>query len=489
MSRAFGVFLTTFMASIGMICGAALSLPLRLTPYRPRTVEELPHPHHVPKYRDGVSFRFAMVHDVIHERFPRHGAAYYTERNRRVRETLQSMLSAKSLADPARQMYFDLLDDLGVGLEAIGLRKEATQVMRDKLEQQHVLGFEGRSLYTTYANLGTFLIHDNFGPARQGDLEARHRLREGLKYIRLSIDVNPEAHFGREVWQANAVEYMLSALEDPRILRKYDFIGNRLDAEIDPMTRRCFEDGNMAHYQRRWAADYLKIPRMAGRDKLSQDARMGITTVGAEEGWNKAWLPRAVPFDEPSLGLIGMWRLGGGANPHSAQTLGEIMLRVGQRYIAWCAFERAAILKERYWPDPALQEELVAHCRQRQQLIEQQLPAAERALLRTRFEEELRFGKTYQQQYQEYEAKRIADGLALGDEHFYDEFHATHPQIASLSGDEERFLAEIRPFPRIPVEAMTLFAGLFAFCTAWATTRWTRTPRAVKAEEAASRPL
>ena len=46
---------------------------------------------------------------------------------------------------------------------------------------------------------------------------------------------------------------------------------------------------------------------------------------------------KPVPFDEPALGIIGMWRQGGGANPHFALALGETMLRVGQRYIAWCA--------------------------------------------------------------------------------------------------------------------------------------------------------
>src|SRR5262245_41322264 len=49
-----------------------------------------PLPHHFPKYPGGVSLRFAMVHDVIHERFPWHGRAYYEERNRRVREALKA---------------------------------------------------------------------------------------------------------------------------------------------------------------------------------------------------------------------------------------------------------------------------------------------------------------------------------------------------------------------------------------------------------------
>ena len=51
----------------------------------------LPFPHHIPKTPGGVSLRFAMVQDVIHERFARHGRAYYAERNRRAREDLAGL--------------------------------------------------------------------------------------------------------------------------------------------------------------------------------------------------------------------------------------------------------------------------------------------------------------------------------------------------------------------------------------------------------------
>ena len=59
-------------------------------------------------------------------------------------------------------------------------------------------------------------------------------------------------------------------------------------------------------------------------------------------------------FDEPCLGIVGMWRQGGGANPHFALALAETMLRVGQRYVAWTAYERASRLAERFWPDDAM---------------------------------------------------------------------------------------------------------------------------------------
>src|SRR5215470_13905705 len=50
-----------------------------------------PLPHHVAPSPDTASFRFAMVHDVIHERYPRHGAAYYAERERLAREKMADL--------------------------------------------------------------------------------------------------------------------------------------------------------------------------------------------------------------------------------------------------------------------------------------------------------------------------------------------------------------------------------------------------------------
>ncbi len=361
----------------GLITGEKIRLPGQADP----VIREFPLPHHVPKYKDGISLRFAMVQDVIHERFPRHGEAYYLERNRQARKTL----AEKGLHDDA---YFGLCDDLGAGLDYLKQDDEAVRVLRDKLCEQECLGYKDRQLYTTYANLGTFLIHGNARGALSGDAAARERLREGLSFIRKSIEVNPEAHFGREVWQAVAVEYMLAVSENPKLLLEYDMIGNRLMDAVDPSQADCVHDKAMYSVQgaNRGAEAALRdeYSPWGGPENVRQ---YFITNVGAENGWKKA-VPAAnaepVPFDEPTLGIIGMWRLGGGASPHFALALGEIMLRVGQRYIAWCAYERAIGLADRVWPDADLQRQFAEHCRNRQTLIEQQLPAAEAAQLRPR---------------------------------------------------------------------------------------------------------
>jgi hypothetical protein len=453
-------------AIIGVVVDCAGAMPRASRPAPPATV--YPLPHLIPKYPGGVALRLAMVHDVIHERVPKHGPAYYTQRNREVRGELAKLEKSPSDSRTMTVRYFALLDDLGSGLDRLGDDDEAVNVLREKLRQQQVQGRKGRDLYTTYANLGTFLIHGNFKRAMQGDAEAKARLREGLQFIHKSIEVNPEAHFGREIWQAVAVEFQLAVCANPKLLLQYDMVGDRLAAAIDPLPLRCYQD------------NWLRAGKEQDADRFLDDTsahtareglRLDITTVGAEEGWSDAVYAshtKPVPFDEPVLGIIGMWRLGGGANPHFALALGEIMLRVGQRYIAWCAYERAADMQERLSSDADIRRQFVAHCRARQEVIEKQLPDSERTDLRSRFRAELAFGQRFQQAYQEYEARRIAEGVPLEEAHFYDAFHAEHGPIASPVGQSDKVLAipDHLEFPRVPFGSMVFFAGLCAFLTA-----------------------
>src|SRR5262249_7866251 len=130
-----------------------------------------PLPHHVPRQPDGVALRFAMVHDVLHDRFPRHGMAYYAERNRLTRQRLDRLKAGPWPAGKPPADYFPLLDDLAVGLAQAGEPGEALGVLRDKLRQQLQAGQEGRELYPTYANLGAVLLLGPLRQARPGNAE------------------------------------------------------------------------------------------------------------------------------------------------------------------------------------------------------------------------------------------------------------------------------------------------------------------------------
>lgn len=429
----------------------------------------LPLPHHFSKYPDGVSLRFAMVHDVIHERFPWHGPAYYEERNRVVRGQLTPEEEKLARGEKPSPTYFTLLDDLGVGLDRLGKHQDAIALIRDKLDKQQALGLSGKDLYSSYANLGTFLILWQLQEGFADVPTAKQRLTEGLEYVHKSIEVNPEAHFGREIWQAVILEYILAVLDNPELVLKYDMVGNRLDKVVDPnpAVSRCIKEGRAWQYEARYGSHELKRKNSPEeRAKANLNYREFITLVGAEEGWAeevKTSQTKPVPFDEPALGIVGMWRLGGGANPHFALALAEIMLRVGQRHIAWCGYERASMMAGGLGAEPIAQK-FREHCRARQAVIEAQLPAAELAKLKTDFPKELAFGQRYQKDYQDYEARQIAAGVSIDDPHFYDVFEAEHGPIASPVGEEDQFVVEddtIRPRQFIPWQTGLFFAGLF----------------------------
>jgi hypothetical protein len=187
--------------------------------------------------------------------------------------------------------------------------------------------------------------------------------------------------------------------------------------------------------------------------------RRMVVKVGSEGHWSilSTAHSKPVPFDEPVLGIIGMWREGGGANPHFALCLGETMLRVGQRYLAWAAFERASRLADDFSPDADLQQFLRDHCRKRQATIERQLSADDVAELRPRFDAELAYGEGYQRDYQQYEAEEIDRGQSIEDEYFHQKFLAGRPPIASPVGPEDElvvtnqmaeFSSTITPGPR-----------------------------------------
>jgi hypothetical protein len=471
-------------AWVGIAFGYLTPPELELYPVR---AYEYPLPHQTPKYPGGISLRFAMVHDVLHERFASHGPAYYRERNRLVRRALEESKAARERKGKLSAREFALLDDLGVGLDSVGKHEEAVRVLREKLRLQQAQGYQGKKLYTTYANLGTFLIHGNFRQACGGNREAKKKLREGLAFIHKSIQANPQAHFGREVWQAVAVEFFLAAVDDPKLLLKYDLVGNRLDIPLNSSTGHAQKLASpMRKRLKEPRAPKDKEPDQADEDwvwefERNADRRRYITQVGAEDFWPLAVTPShqaPVPFDEPTLGIIGMWRLGGGANPHFALALGEIMIRVGQANIAWCAFERAARMADRFWPNPALQQGLVEHCRRRQREIEETLSPLEQAQLRPRFQAELQFGLRYQKAYQDYEKDQIGQGKSIEDPHFYDAFHRRHRSIASPVGKADTWITWRVPKYYFPYPQVIFFAGAFAFGAAcflrfWNWAHWT----------------
>ena len=128
--------------------------------------------------------RFPGTLDMITGKFVRHSAAYYTWR---LTDRQQRLRSPE--LDP------DIVDDLAVALSKVGRHNEGIELL------EKVLAAHPRR-YETLANLGTLHMF-------AGDLAT------GKRFIDQAIVVNPEAHFGREVYQALLAEYWLTSRRSP----------------------------------------------------------------------------------------------------------------------------------------------------------------------------------------------------------------------------------------------------------------------------------
>ena len=466
---------TAFAAILGFLLAVTLAAG---SPDPPRQPVYYPLPHHVPKYPGGVSFRFAMAHDVLHERYPKHGPAHYRERNRLTREKLAKLPAD----DPAT---FPLTDDLAAGLTRLGQLDEAVELLRAKLARQEAKGLTGHDLYTTYANLGAILFHARLGEAAAGNAAARKEAEEGIGLIKRAVEVYPEAHFGREAWQVQYAEFVLAAMEKPEVLKQYDFVGNGLDASISPKAvRHEFESVPFSMLARQ-NPDAIQNPDGITSEDTRHRFREAIPLVGRQHARGEVvkvgpWKSHRTPFDEPCLGIVGMWRQGIGPDPHFALCLGEIMLWVGQRFIAWAAFERASRMADRFGATPEAHQFLRDYCKKRQGQIEATLKPDEVAEVRPKFDAELAYGEGYQKAYQQYEADKIAAGASIFDDHFFDAFEAGREPIASPSGSEEWYAtlggANEMAFANFGRRAAQVGwglcgAGVAAALMAWATRR------------------
>src|SRR5262249_25642070 len=162
---------------------------------------------------------------------------------------------------------------------ALGRTDEAIRWMRLKLQAQEKLGLNGRELYTSYANLGTFLTYANAAQAMQGDPQAQESMREAITCLRKAIEVNPQAHFGREIWQANFAEFLLAASRDRKLLLEYDMIGNSLQVEYqahgEPRALGQVRRGRKGYYVRA-VKEYLDDPADARDSKELREAILRV---------------------------------------------------------------------------------------------------------------------------------------------------------------------------------------------------------------------
>jgi tetratricopeptide (TPR) repeat protein len=127
--------------------------------------------------------KFPGVVEMISGKFLRHSPEFYAWRIKDRTEKLKT--------DPSR---LDWYDDLAVAYSKTGNQKKAIEIIEQKDKLQP-------GLYETEANWGTFLLFDG-------------QWEEALKHVNKALEINPNAHFGREKYQALLIEYVIPRLKD-----------------------------------------------------------------------------------------------------------------------------------------------------------------------------------------------------------------------------------------------------------------------------------
>jgi hypothetical protein len=106
---------------------------------------------------------------------------------------------------------FAAYDDAGVACDRLGLGDEAISWMEKKKARLEALDPSlpeaKEHLYRYHANLGTFLVHRW---ARRGaDREKIDEVKAARDEIARALEINPDAHFGREKYQLLALEWII----------------------------------------------------------------------------------------------------------------------------------------------------------------------------------------------------------------------------------------------------------------------------------------
>jgi len=160
-------------------------------------------------------------------RFERNPPLYYQMRIDR--ETPLVKKSPKQL---------DLYDDLGVANERLGnddlaidwMEKKHT-VMGDLSKGKTINGKRdafSEAAYRYFANVGTFwLIRWVRHGAKPNDIK---ELKHARDLIAKAIEINPDAHFGRETVQLKVMDWLIASSGNPAAKSLADYLGDGLES-------------------------------------------------------------------------------------------------------------------------------------------------------------------------------------------------------------------------------------------------------------------
>jgi tetratricopeptide (TPR) repeat protein len=157
---------------------------------------------------------------VIVGRFERNPPLYYQMRLERV---------ARRLAENPNDLA--AYDDAGVACDRLGRGDEAITWMEKKARRLEYLKAETKDwtpgtirdqTYRYLANVGTFWVHRW---ARAGADRAKiAEVKTARDFIARAIEINPDAHFGREIYQLKALEWIIAPPSTPEFYGLQGFL-------------------------------------------------------------------------------------------------------------------------------------------------------------------------------------------------------------------------------------------------------------------------
>ena len=302
---------------------------------------------------------------ILAGKWEKHSDFFYEQRVERMRE---------HLADSPDDL--DAIDNLAVALEKLCRIDEAIATLEPVVA-------EHPDRYTAHANLGTFYIHRYLTQRDRSDLD------RGIGHIERALEINPDAHFGREKYQLQVATFAREAIDDPSLLDGGSFvmpmlIGGTLDI-------------------------YSEEPPEEQAERRSE------TVESIRIGWRGDMTLDAI--DHAIEGIVGMNRFGTGTSPHLYYALGDLLAAKGDKHLAGWAYLRAI---EFGHPRPEQVEEAFS------QATELVSPPVTIKSLQADLDKAKAEAAEWVAAYQAYEDDLVRRGVDTTDETNYAAFYAEH---------------------------------------------------------------
>lgn len=269
----------------------------------------------VSEQEEDFSAVLSMTDDVIHNYYEEETKEFYEWRHEKTLEKMAETHWTDSIP---------LYNDLAVEFEKLGEHKKAKATLEEKRRILEKVTSDisqaerNEHFYTYHANLGTFLIHHGITEKDQEEMA------EGADHIAKAIDINKDAHFGRENYQLIAVQNFLLSFDDSEFFQKKNLLGEKTLNE-----KWITEVGTSEQCGKIYLSYYPEVKKIG---KNEQEQILDSCPMALK-------------------GILGMIRLGGGPNPYSFATMGDILIAQGEVDLAAASYLRSIEMNHPYSTD------------------------------------------------------------------------------------------------------------------------------------------